>query len=72
MVEAKTNDLNWAAIILAAILCAIAGLGVGIVIRDVLYEHGQAISAIYGIVSGVFIAVAIVIFMFALSALKHK
>lgn len=70
--EAKTNDFNWAVIISTAIFCIIAGLGAGIVIKDVLHGHGQAISAGYGIVSGVFIAAAAVIFMFVLSALKQK
>lgn len=72
MVEAKTNSLNWASIISAALLCVIAGLGVGIVIKDVLHGHGQAISALYGIVSGIFTAAAIVIFLFAWSLLKQK
>lgn len=66
----QRNDLNWFSVIIAAIFCLLAGLGVGLVIKEIGSSLGQAISVLYGITASIFFAIAIVIYMYVYSTIR--
>jgi uncharacterized membrane protein len=66
----QRNDLNWFTVIIVALFCLLAGLGVGLVVKDIGHSHGQVMSALYGIVASIFFAVAVIIYMYASSKTK--
>lgn len=68
--EASRNGFNWFPVVIATIFSLLAGLGLGIVIRNNWEHLGQSISIIYGIAASVFFAIALIIFMYASSVLK--
>ncbi len=66
----QRKDLNWFSVVIATIFCILAGLGVGLVIKEIGYSVGQPISVLYSIVASIFFAIAIVIYMYVYSTIK--
>jgi len=69
--ESKSS-FRWTHVITAAIFCIVASFGGGIVIKNILAEHSGWIVAGYGISAGIFIAIAVIALMYALSFLTEK
>lgn len=67
------NGINWAAMIIVAIFCILAGFGGGITVQNVLsISHAGWVSVGYGVVAGIFTAISAVIFMQVFSSLKQR